>query len=279
MRDGVERGVRSGVLCCLLLSTSIWVCGAQETVTPAPTLPEMEIPRREFSVPKPPQILCGTDQLEIRADDSTFSSILNLVGACIGVPVQLPAGFADERTYLKAGPGTPRDVLNTFLNSTDLNFVIKVSKSNPGKITGVILTDREQDATDGKESIGVDGLLMTPARRLWLAGREAARPAVAERPEARHSPSEPGGLAEPEGLPLRANEAATAAADTADTAQPGDGSAMMAAEAGAQHVVGVEDNKLHTDEGPLRTQINQMQQMFEERRKLNTLPSTSTAPH
>ncbi len=267
-----------GVSLCALLSASVYLCGAQETGLAVAPTPGGEVPRRELSAPKPPRIQCGKDRLEISADGSTLSSILNLVGSCLGLQLELPAGFADERTFLKIGSGTPRDVLNTLLNSMDLNFVMQVSTINPGKVTAVILTDRAQDATNVKDATAGEGLMMTPARRLWLAGREAARPTVPESVVETGPATAPGALVAPESLPSVSAEAAIPPTDSTKAAQTGDTVSVPPVPVETARAPIVDASKPAADEGPPRTQINQMQEMFEQRRRLSTPPPSSSAP-
>lgn len=246
------------------------VVAAQETEAIRARTPEVAAIAKELSPPKLPRVRCGVDRLEIEADDSTVSSILSLIGACLAVPMQLPASFADERTYMKAGPGPATDVLNTLLNSTTLNFIIQVSSSNPGKVMSVLLTDPAKEMVDGKETALPENLMMTPARRTWLADREAAKHTAAESSGTAESVVETGTVqvAPPA-------DSAGATADLAPAPQAAaDGSNVAAAPVEAVQPATGPAAKADEAESVLRTQINKMQQMFEERRRLN-VPATA----
>jgi hypothetical protein len=139
------------------------------------------LPSQADMPPKAPQIHCAGNQLTIAADNSTMSSVLAGVRACIGLEIQLPKGSGDERTYINLGPAPVREVLNDLLLATDYDFVIQSSDSSTGKVTGVVLLARANEASDSQDSRGPSlptTLTMTPARRAWLASRNVARPAL-----------------------------------------------------------------------------------------------------
>ena len=81
--------------------------------------------------PKPPHVSCSGDQLTVKADYSLLSSVLDAVHACLGVKIALPEGFVDGPVFFEFGPGRTREVLNSLLNASDLNFVILLSPTAP----------------------------------------------------------------------------------------------------------------------------------------------------
>jgi len=120
--------------------------GAPMVAVPPPSAAEVP--------PKAPQIRCEGNQLTIAADNSTMSSVLAGIRACIGIEIQLPNGSGDERTYIHLGPGSVREVLDDLLLATDYNFVIQSSNSSPGRVTNVVLTARTNEASDKQDSRG-----------------------------------------------------------------------------------------------------------------------------
>ena len=141
--------------------------------TPRPLVPA-EMP------PNPPKVTCSGGQLTIVADNSTLGSILSALRSCINVTIDLPEGSSGTRIYANAGPASPYKVLESLLSSTDLDYVIQASKSNPETIQSVLLLAR---ATDPKGSQTPPSVVLTPARRAWLATRrnaETSREAIDE---------------------------------------------------------------------------------------------------
>jgi hypothetical protein len=67
-----------------------------------------------------------------------------------------------------------RDVLESLLSGTELNFVIGASAANPQKVEAVFLLQR---STETATSAAADRPL-TPARRAWLQSRLNGRPAT-----------------------------------------------------------------------------------------------------
>jgi len=256
------------------------------------------------TTPKPPQISCQGDQLAIAADNSTMGSILAGVRACTGVEIQMPNGFAEERTYTKLGPGPTREVLDALLSSTEFNYVIESSNSGSRRILTILLTTRSTDANGGKDSSSASlaaNLTMTPARLAWLASRNAARPTSTpiEDEEVTPANEEPGTSLTPENhVPPQTNsKAAVVETDAADSRDHLQGNDAPDQAAGAPHapeatapsdavpsVAGpVPASPDSSEEQPaakvLQNKINQMQQLFEERKKMIANPSAAPNPN
>jgi hypothetical protein len=248
--------------------------------------------------PKAPQIRCEGNQLTIAADNSTMSSVLAGVRACIGFEIQLPNGSGDERTYIHLGPGPVREVLDDLLLATDYNFVIQSSNSSPGRVTNVVLTARTNEASDSQDSRGPSlptTLTMTPARRIWLASRNAARPAVTETDAMESTPvnEEPAAASAVESpvaatAEPKAEVAGTNASDIKEPLQPTETPVGTAAAntipegtsaptpAAAPASAGVSEEKPAAKE--LQSQINQMQQLFEQRKRMTANQSAPSEP-
>lgn len=299
------------VSCVVLLAGYACAIQAQQTTdVAAPGSAEMlgpsVLPNPPVTIPKPPQISCQGDQLAIMADNSTMGSVLAGIHACTGVEIQMPAGVAEERTYIKLGPGPTREVLNDLLSSTELNYLIESSNTDPRKILTILLTARTKDADNGKEGNGAmltENLTMTPARRVWLASRNAARSAptpTEDQEAAAPANEEPGTSSTPENLTpsqtnLRSAVVGTDAAEPGDLPQGNDRADQTAAAPHTPEVTASSDTPSpgtaipgpaspdsSDEQSPakeLRSKINQMQQLFEERKKMNTNPSATPNPN
>ncbi len=275
------------------------------------------ITQSDYTLPLMPKVRCDHGQLVIEADNATLMSVLSAVESCLGVQIKPPAGFRDERTFTHLGPDRADRVLADLLGTLDLNYAIVLSPGAGRKVTSVVLTSRMDDnAGDDTERSGPAGrgLLMTPARRLWLAsqgtsGRPIASAEQAEEPgrdpdqqnetsAGRSVPDNPGqgaGIAAPpsEGTLSAVQSSATgtpAPATAKDDSSASTGQTQSAAIAGTTAAPPATsptapatppassdptaDAKATTN--VLRQQIDQMQQMFEQRRKLNT-PATPPA--
>jgi len=264
------------------------------------TLDSVTLPEPPANFPKPPRISCQGDQLSIVADNSTMGSVLAGVHTCTGVDIQMPMGFAEERTYIKLGPGPIREVLNDLLSSTEFNYVIESSNSDPRKILTVLLTSRTKDADTNGVPLGAN-LTMTPARRAWLASRNAARPESTPTADEGAVPvnEEPGSSKAPESpLPPQTDSKGpvegTAAADSKDHLQSNDGLDQAAAVTHSPDVTASSDivpavagpvsapadsNEEQPAAKVLQNKINQMEQLFEERKKMNANPPAAPVPN
>jgi hypothetical protein len=139
----------------------------------ANSIPPMEMP------PNPPQISCAGDQLTIKANNATLASVLSAVGTCLGTKIDVPEGpAAAERMYVEFGPGPVREILASLLSSTDFNFVISASQSNPEKIDTVLVLLRTEGPTVPAEPAP------TRARRAWVENQRNAEAMRAAREDA-----------------------------------------------------------------------------------------------
>ena len=166
--------------------------------------------------PNPPQVVCAGDQLTITADNSTMGSILVGLKNCLGIDAQIPKGFAEERTFVKLGPGPTRSILDDLLGGTSFNYVIESSAPDHGKILAIVLTDRTTETSqirDGIAALPSAGLAMTPARRPGPTNSNAARP-VSPTPET----EEPSASADEKEDPPKMTESQVAAAPVGSNA-------------------------------------------------------------
>ena len=249
--------------------------GASPTSTVSPPAILAEMP------PKAPRVTCNGDQLTISADNSTLGSVLAAVHVCIGVQIDIPAGAAPSRTFGQLGPGPERQVLESLLSGTDFNYVIGSSDSNPQKVETVLLLLRTTD-TPSAAAIAADRTL-TPARRAWMASRQnrAASLSVDEnRPTEDEVPAAPA-----------TDDAVTAPAENAGTNAtpvPAADTPPSAAEAPPTSSVGTVPTAPTADTpsgvSPISDQgkgtaerINDMQQLFQQRRQM-TQSQTSATP-
>jgi hypothetical protein len=243
--------------------------------------------------PNPPHVTCPGDQLTIKADYSLFSSVLDAVHACIGVNIALPEGFVDGPVFFELGPGRTREVLNSLLNGSDLDFVILLSPSAPEKVVTVELMARSTGLRDANAPPTPSGP-MTPARLAWLAARNLGRGV----PPAEAATVEP--VSNDIGAAGSTSADAADASPPASTSPPETRPAAAAADAGASINPAASDNTAAsgrdaittTAETPtaaaptdptgvtpadqeLQQKITNMQQLFEQRRKLNSTPATT----
>ena len=211
--------------------------------------------------------------MTITADNSTLGDVLAAVHSCIGVQVDIPEGAVGRRIFENLGPGPARDVLESLLSGTEFNFAIGLSTSDPQKVDSIVLLLRPTDKTDKVEAANTDRTL-TPARRAWLQSRLNGRPAANSSddnsPAAVESPDNPHAddavLAPASNNAPPASDASVAPAES--TVLP---SAQSAATASDPSPV-VNPDKSTSD------RIADMQQLFEQRRKMNQTQNQSSTP-
>lgn len=266
-------GILAASLTAIVAAQQIPDAGITETDIPtpgqAPPPPPLP-PRPADASPKPPAVSCTAGQLTISAENSTIGSVLTAVQNCIGVKFEIPAGSHEERTFLHLGPGTTRTVLLALLESTDYDYVLEPSASDPASIHAVLLMPRT--STNDKEVPARGELALTPARRAWLAARRNGRPPSSDDPDAQQAGDEPSAPSEAVEIapdPTPAAPVQTASSADAPPAQvaPADaaGSVPPDASAGAPAASGANDSG---SSDPFRSQITSMQQMFQQRQQM-----------
>src|SRR5271165_1893159 len=122
--------------------------------------------------PNPPKVTCDGDKLTISAQNSTLGAVLNAIRACTGAEIDVPEDARGERLFAELGPGPLRTVLADFLSSTDFNYVIKASPSDPQKVQMVLLNPRVSDSPGEVATVADSTTNMTPNRAGWVKARE-----------------------------------------------------------------------------------------------------------
>ena len=122
--------------------------------------------------PNPPKVTCDADKLTISAQNSTLGAVLNAIHACTGAQIDVPADVRGERLFAELGPGPLRSVLADFLSSTDFDYVIKASPSDPQKVQMVLLNPRIIDSAGEVKTVADSGTNTTANRRGWQKARE-----------------------------------------------------------------------------------------------------------
>jgi|SRR5271165_70060 len=119
--------------------------GREPAVTPraSPQSGAAATPQAET---KPPQVTYQDEQLTIVAENALLSEVLAAVRTVMGADIDLPAGVAAQRIWVRLGPGPARRVLRDLLDGTELNYVIQASESDTEGIRSVVLTVRSKSA-------------------------------------------------------------------------------------------------------------------------------------
>jgi hypothetical protein len=196
-------------------------------------------------VSKPPQITYEDGQLTIVAENSPLSQVMSALRAAMGADIDLPTSVADQRMWVRLGPGPARKVLRDLLDNTELDYVIQASDTETQGIRSVLLTLRSK--TDEQ---GVQG------SRVARGTSRKSLPAVS-------SPVED---------PGQESSAPAESAAVADTAPAGPPSAPTGAQYAAdklQSTPGVAESSLSRPGGGASEQmIQQLQSMYQQRRQI-----------
>lgn len=269
--------------CGLVITAFVSMAGAQQTTQAGITETDIQSPnpvhiaapdRPADAAPKPPSVSCAAGRMTITADNSTIASILTAVESCIGVKFDMPAGSREERTFVHLGPGTTRTVLLALLESTDYDYVLEPSASDPATIQSVLLMARTKP-TDKEEPTAAE-LALTPARRAWLMARRNGRPPSAEDADSQQAAADTDTateLAEPppaDPAPAGSAPAPVATADnsqlaTSPAAAPDVAAMPPPASADAPGASGTNNSDTTN---ALQNQITNMQQLFQQRQQM-----------
>ena len=240
----------------------------QETsAAPAPTAPRWP----ENMPPNLPKVTCAGDQLTISAQNSTLGAVLSAIRTCIKADIDVPEDARGERLFAELGPGPVRAVLADFLSSTDFDYVIKASPSDPQKVQMVLLNPRPKDSTTEVAAVVDSSDTLSLNRRAWIKAREnytqsftAAQDEPTPQTDAAASASAPVetvATAPANAIPMEAPPAdpPPAAAAAAVVASPAAiGTASIAADSGAAQSQGKTTQEM----------ISDMQRMFEQRKQM-----------
>ena len=89
---------------------------------PAPPPQPTVAPSLFEQPPAPATVTAHTNELTVKADNSSLSQILHQVSSATGMRLDGLGG--DERVFGSFGPGAPREVLTALLNGTSYNVVM-----------------------------------------------------------------------------------------------------------------------------------------------------------
>lgn len=184
---------RSDVIAELLLGavfslSAVSACAQQATGSGDGTRPKTRpaavsapLPRTPAEMPpQPPKVSCDGDRLTITAQNSTLASVLDAIQACTGAEIVVPESAAKERLFAELGPGPVRSVISDLLSSTDFNYVIQASPSDPLKVQTLLLSLRSDDSATGESTTEVATLGNVPPNwRAWLETQQHRAPAAA----------------------------------------------------------------------------------------------------
>ena len=137
-------------------------------------------------------------KLTIIAENSMLSDVLSAVRAQTGADIELPPGASNQRIWARLGPGPARSVLATLLDSTNLDYVIRASQTDPQSIQSILLMLREKAATSAVP--GTPGTSMEPPPRGTIRRSPRLTLSVPEN-TGLENPAPPESSASPEGAP------------------------------------------------------------------------------
>ena len=137
-------------------------------------------------------------KLTIIAENSLLSDVLSAVRAQTGADIELPPGASSQRIWARLGPGPARSVLATLLDSTNLDYVIRASETDPQSIQSILLMVREKTATSAVPGIPGTSTEQTP--RGAIRGSPRLTLGVPEN-TVLGNPASPESSASPEGAP------------------------------------------------------------------------------
>lgn len=139
---------------------------AQPQPEPIPELAPADLP------PQPPQVSYANGQLTIEAQNATLADICDAVGKQTGAQIDVPPN-QDERFVVHLS-GTPREVLSSLLEGSQLGYIILASQDDPGVVRKVILSKLEANTSDRGAAA-----VQTPAVMYGRRGSAATRAMMA----------------------------------------------------------------------------------------------------
>jgi len=219
----------------------------------APAHPSPSAPATEQVGAKPPLAIYEDGELTIVAENAALSEVLAAVRAAMGADIDLPAGAAGQRIWVRLGPGPARQVLRDLLDGTEFNYVIQASESDTEGIRSVLLTVRSKSPESG-----------TAGTQLARGQNHNAQPANASPTEA----SEP----EPAAATAAAPAPAVAAAATPASASPDAPSTSPSVQSAASNLPVTPVSANPGNNGPIggssEDMMQQLQSMYEQRKQL-----------
>jgi len=241
--------------------------------------------------PSPPKVTCDAGQLTISAENSTLGAVLNAIRGCTGAEIDVPAEASGERLFAELGPGPVRAVLSDLLSSTDFNFVIKASPSDPQKVQMVLLNPRVTDSATEVATLAESTAGMTPNRVGWLKARENYMKSFTAANAASDEASQPADTASSSSPPVE-TAVSPSGSTPVDTTVPSENPVAVGADPVAPAVstpaLSPATNPIASGSAASDAPLNQgksteemisdMQRMFEQRKQM-IQQQTSTPPH
>jgi len=241
--------------------------------------------------PNPPKVTCDGGQLTISAQNSTLGAVLNAIRGCTGAEIDVPAEASGERLFAELGPGPVRAVLSDLLSSTDFNFVIKASPSDPQKVQMVLLNPRITDSATEVATLAESGTSMTPNRLGWAKARENYMKSFTAANSANDEASQPADTASSSSPPVEtavSPSGSTPVDTTASSENPvpvgadpvGEAVSMPASSPATNPIVsGSSGSEAPLNQGKsTQEMITDMQRMFEQRKQMIQQQQQATTP-
>lgn len=215
----------------------------------------------------PPEIICKGDQLKIAGRGSTLSSILRAVHNCTGAKIEVPENVPETRFFDTIGPGPVREVLASLLDDTSFNYIIGSSESDPRKVETITLIARTGDASNdsklGGPAPSASRSLFTQMRRNYLTagvpgGNESSTLAEQSATQASEPPAQQSADTPAATQPPVAEQAVPVSGPSETAPPPAQAPAAPQSDA----------SPAPAQTNPVEDQINNMQQLFEQRRQM-----------
>jgi hypothetical protein len=113
---------------------------AQQEAQPPQPAPIPELSPEELP-PQPPQVAYANGRLTVEAQNATLSDICEAIGKQTGAQIDTPPDQTER--FVVHLSGTPREVLSSLLNGSQIGYIILASDDDPSVVRKVILTKLE----------------------------------------------------------------------------------------------------------------------------------------
>jgi hypothetical protein len=118
----------------------------QQPQASAPSTPMLEQPPSQL-----PEVTFHNGELSIIAYNSTLRDILEMVRRQTGATIDIPP-TANERVFVRLGPGPASQVLASLLAGSAFNFIVLNAESDPKTLTKVVLSPKDSTAEEQANS-------------------------------------------------------------------------------------------------------------------------------
>jgi hypothetical protein len=181
----------------LALVVLLLACGAHRAAAQTgPRTPPEALPKNSASAQIPPAardsgskvaeasgaptvIIYEDGKLTVIAEDRALSEVLAGIRQAMGADINIPAGAAGQRVWVRFGPGPARRILRDLLDSTELDYVIQASELDVDGVRSVSLTARGK-LSDGGET--ASQLVRSASRKPVPAGTPPESPELEAAP-------------------------------------------------------------------------------------------------